>query len=62
MSAISVMLERHKREIAELQAGCSHDLQTKWMREQWAHGHETGYMVRCCHNCGAETARKRATS
>jgi len=55
---IDQMRERHKREIERLQKSCKHKKLSNWIREWWAIGHSTGYMVKTCNFCGKVIKRK----
>jgi hypothetical protein len=51
MENINQMMERHKKEIEELQTNCKHLEISKWMDYMWAPGH-FGLPVKICLWCG----------
>ena len=52
MENIDQMLDRHRKEIAELQKKCNHPEISNWMDEWWAPGHSTGRSIKTCRICG----------
>lgn len=51
METIEEMRTRHRREIEELQAQCSHPKVSQWRDYMWAPGHFSG-KVKVCELCG----------
>ena len=45
------MQKRHEKEVADLQAQCSHQKVSDWMPFMWAPGH-FGADVKVCEDCG----------
>ncbi len=43
--------KEYESKIKKLQKTCIHKSKSKWMRQWWAFGHSTGYIVRVCNNC-----------
>lgn len=61
MSKIDEMRERHKREIAALQAECPHAARPECIMQCFGAGHPThmtGADVRLCKECGALIERR----
>lgn len=58
METIKEMRERHKREIAELQAKCPHQEVSDWVQEYWAPAHSTMFQVKVCQACGKVVGRR----
>ena len=57
---IKAMVKRHKQEIVELRAGCTHEGVSEWMPYMWAPGHFGGD-VRVCNWCGEIIEKKSIT-
>ena len=43
--------EKADKDLAELRQTCKHDKISKWMGEEWAPAHSTGFTVQVCEIC-----------